>query len=728
MKQFRTWITLAVALGMPLTLAACNTAPVPNTSPDAMVMSIEEAPDETAEFSVATQMDAGTNAMVRAIHLSPDAPAVDLLVDDALVTTGLTYTNFVGPVQVPFGKRNVKINAANTTTTVISADLDLESKRRYSVYAAGKLAQIAPLVFEDTRYKARNAAKLRVLHGAASAPRVDVYLSRPETDLGKIDPILENIPFKSISSYFRLRPGGLRVRVTLPDTKTVVIDSGSLEIKAGDVLTAVAIDKPNEAGKFSAILINEAKFNAPTTAPAPKSIVEIAAGNPAFSTLVSALGKAGLVDALSGKGPFTVFAPTNDAFAKLASLPEGDALKQVLLYHVASGKFLAADLIKSGEVTTLQGKKIKVEQKSNGDVILNGIVKVTTADIPASNGVIHVIDTVLIPPTDPTIVEIAVADPRFTTLVNALKSQNLVGALSGAGPFTVFAPTNDAFAKLAGLPGGDALTRVLKYHVLSGKFSASDLSKLKDVKTLAGDNIFISRQGDSLILNGLVKVVIADIQASNGVIHVIDTVLLPDSNVRAIHASFDAPAVDVLVNGKPAFENLSFGTATPYATVPYGSQQLKVNVAGTSTTALQAILWFSRNMDFTVIALNPVADIDALVLNDSADGNAKPGAGKSKLRLVHAASQAGTVDVYITAPNDSIANVDPTISNFMFKANTKYLEVNSGEYRVRITAPHSKTAVIDTGAVTLPSTGVFTGVALDPIGSSSFRALLVQDR
>jgi uncharacterized surface protein with fasciclin (FAS1) repeats len=728
MKQFRKWITMVVAFGAPLTLAACNTAPVPNTSPDAMVMSLEEAPDETAEFSIATQTDAGTNALVRAIHLSPDAPAVDVFVDDALLTQGLSYTNFVGPAPVPFGTRNLKVKAANTTTTVIDANLELEAKRRYSVYAAGKLAQIAPLVLEDTRYKARNAAKLRVLHGAASAPRVDVYLSRPTTDLGKIDPILENIPFKSISSYFRLRPGGLRVRVTLPDTKTVVIDSGALEIKAGDVLTAVAIDKPNEAGKFSAILIDETKFNAPTTAPAPKSIVEIAAGNPAFSTLVSALQKTGLVDALKAAGPFTVFAPTNDAFAKLASLPEGDALKQVLLYHVASGKFLAADLIKAGEVTTLQGKKIKVEKKSNGDVILNGVVKVTTADIQASNGVIHVIDTVLIPPK-PSIVEIAAADPRFTTLVGALQSQNLVGALSGDGPFTVFAPTNDAFAKLASLPGGDALTRVLKYHVLSGKFSASDLSKLKEVQTLAGEGIFITKQGDSLVLNGLVKVIIADIQASNGVIHVIDTVLLPDATVRAIHASFDAPAVDVLVNGKKAFENISFGTATAYATVPYGTQQVKVNVAGTSTTALQAVLWFSRNMDFTVIALNPVASIEALVLNDSADGNAKPGAGKSKLRLVHAASQAGTVDVYITAPTDSIDKIDPTIRNFMFKANTKYLEVNSGAYRVRITAPHSKTAVIDTGAVTLPSAGVFTGVALDPKpGTSTFGALLVQDR
>ena len=724
MKVFQRSLTaLVVALG----LAACNTATVPSTS-DAMLMSAQDAPDEAIEFSLGVQINASSSALVRAVHLSPDAPAVDVYADDALLTEDLTYTNYVGPAPLPAGSRNLKVKAANTATTVIDANLDLEAGRRYSVYAAGKLAQIAPLVLEDTRYKARNAAKLRVLHGAASAPRVDVYLSRPDTDLGKIDPILENIPFKSISSYFRIRPGGLRVRVTLPDTKTVVIDSGTLQVKAGDVLTAVAIDKPKDSGKFSAILIDETKFNAPTTTPpAPKSIVEIAVGNPAFSTLVSALQKARLVEALSGKGPFTVFAPTNDAFAKLSAIPDGEALKQVLLYHVASGKFDARALLEKGEVTTLQGKKVKVEKIGN-DVILNGIVKVVTADIQASNGVIHVIDTVLIPPA-PSILEIAAADSRFSTLVGALQAQNLVAALSGDGPFTVFAPTNDAFAKLASLPGGDALTRVLKYHVLSGKLTASDLMKLKEVQTLAGEGIFISKQGDSLVLNGLIKVVIADIQASNGVIHVIDTVLLPDSSVRAIHASFGAPAVDVLVDGLKAFENLAFGKATAYATIPYGQRQIKVNLAGTSTTAIQANLWFSRNMDYTVIAVNPVASIEALVLNDSADGNARPGAGKSKLRLVHAASQAGTVDVYITAPDASITGIDPTIRNFAFKANTKYLELNSGTYRVRITAPHSKTPVIDTGAVALPSTGVFTGVALDPAaGSSAFTALLVQDR
>ncbi len=845
-------ISLVAALG----LAACN-APLPIEPPGSMLMSAEEAPDEVTEFAVVNSATRPT--LVRGIHLSPDAPAVDIYVDDTLVTEDLAYTQFVGPLEVPFGTRNLKVKAANTTATVIDANLELEQGRRYSLYAVGKLASIAPLVFEDTRFAARKAAKLRVLHGAASAPRVDVYLSRPGAPLEKLDPILENVPFKSISSYFRLRPGGLQVRVTLPDTKTVVIDSGALTIKEGDVLSAVAIDKPGKPGEFSAIVINERQFNPPNISPS-KTIVEIAAGNPAFSTLVGALQTAQLVDDLSADGPFTVFAPTNDAFAKLSSVPGGEALKQVLLYHVASGRFLANDLLKAGEVTTLQGQKISVKKVGNdvilngvvrvttadiqakngvihvidtvlippaplktiaeiaagdpafstlvaaltktnlvdplakpgfytvfaptnaafaklsslpdgdalkqvllyhvasgvfdakklvangdlvtlqgksvkitknnqGEVILNGAVKVTTADIQASNGIVHVIDTVLIPPL-PSIVEIATGNPNFSTLVGALQAADLVGALQGAGPFTVFAPTNAAFAKLSSLPGGEALKQVLLYHVASGKLDAATLLKNGSVMTLQGQRIHVAKnnQGE-VILNGVVKVVTADIQASNGIVHVIDTVLIPPTSmVRAIHASSDAPAVNVLVDGAAAFQNLMFGKASAYASVPSGTRNIKVNLAANGATAINADLNLTKDTTYTVIALNRAAQIEALVLNDTTDGNSAPGSGKTKVRLIHGASQAGLVDVYVTAPNTDIGHVNPTIRNFAFKANTRYLELNAGSYRVRITAPHSKTPVIDTGAINLVSGGVFTGLALDPApGSHNFGALLVRD-
>jgi transforming growth factor-beta-induced protein len=272
---------------------------------------------------------------------------------------------------------------------------------------------------------------------------------------------------------------------------------------------------------------------APPAPPAPRSIVEIASGNPAFSTLVGALQAADLVGTLSGAGPFTVFAPTNDAFAKLSSVPGGDALKNVLLYHVAWGRFDAASLLRSGEATTLQGQKVRVRQMGNA-VMLNDNVMVTSANIQASNGIIHVIDTVLIPPL-PSILEIAASTPALSTLVSAVQSAGLVGALSGNGPYTVFAPTNDAFGRLSSVPSGDALRTVLTYHVASGRFSAAQLTELArrhgTVRTLQGAIIQLSLDhSGNLLLNGNVRVITANINASNGIVHVIDRVLIPPSH------------------------------------------------------------------------------------------------------------------------------------------------------------------------------------------------------
>ncbi len=296
--------------------------------------------------------------------------------------------------------------------------------------------------------------------------------------------------------------------------------------------------------------------------PAKPSIVDIAVSDARFSTLVAALKKAELVDALSGKGPFTVFAPTNDAFAALLDelginaeqLLNNPDLKDILLYHVVSGKATASDVVKLSKVTTLNGKDIVIEVK-DGSVILNGKVKVIITDIMASNGVIHVLDGVLLPPADPSIVDIAVADPRFSTLVAALGKAGLVDDLSGKGPFTVFAPTNDAFAALLAELGIKAeellanpdLGNILLYHVASGKVTASEVVKLNKVTTLQGDDISIEVKDGGVVLNGKIKVIITDIMASNGVIHVIDGVLLPPAKAPSI--------VDIAVSD-PRFSTL----------------------------------------------------------------------------------------------------------------------------------------------------------------------------
>ena len=270
-----------------------------------------------------------------------------------------------------------------------------------------------------------------------------------------------------------------------------------------------------------------------------ETIVDIAASDENFSTLVTALELTGLDAALQGDGPFTVFAPTNDAFS---ALPEGvleslvadtEALTDVLLYHVAEGEAMAADVVEldGQKVETLLGQYLDVALEDEAVMVDEAQVVVT--DIKAANGVIHVIDSVLVPETR-SIVEIAVEDGRFTTLAAALEAAGLVEALQGEGPFTVFAPTDDAFAALPdgtveGLLGdSEALTQVLLYHVVDGKVMAAQVIDLdgEQVETLSGDSISVMIDGEAVKINES-QVIIPDIEASNGVIHVIDSVLVP---------------------------------------------------------------------------------------------------------------------------------------------------------------------------------------------------------
>jgi transforming growth factor-beta-induced protein len=280
-----------------------------------------------------------------------------------------------------------------------------------------------------------------------------------------------------------------------------------------------------------------------------KTIVEIAAGDENFETLVAAVTAADLAETLSGEGPFTVFAPTNDAFEAAFEalgieaadlLADTDTLTDILLYHVVEGEAYAEDVVGLDAVTTIQGAEISISVTDDG-VFLNDDIQVVMTDIQASNGVIHVIDGVLLPPADDdmgTIVDIAAGDENFETLVAAVTAADLAETLSGEGPFTVFAPTNDAFEaafEALGIEAADlladtdTLTDILLYHVVEGEAYAEDVVGLDAVTTIQGAEISISVTDDGVFLNDDIQVVMTDIQASNGVIHVIDGVLLPPS-------------------------------------------------------------------------------------------------------------------------------------------------------------------------------------------------------
>ncbi|MBL7831053.1 MAG: fasciclin domain-containing protein [Saprospiraceae bacterium] len=278
-----------------------------------------------------------------------------------------------------------------------------------------------------------------------------------------------------------------------------------------------------------------------------QTVVDIIVNSPNHNTLEAAVLAAGLEGALSGDGPFTVFAPTDDAFAALppgtieALLNDIPTLTSILTYHVVGANALSTELSDGQIIKTLNGKNITVTINNDGVFINNA--KVTVADLIADNGVVHVIDAVLLPPTI-SVVDIITGSPVHNTLEAAVLAAGLEGALSGDGPFTVFAPTDDAFAALppgtieALLNDIPTLTSILTYHVVGANALSTDLSDGQIIKTLNGKNITVTINNDGVFINNA-KVTVADLIADNGVVQVIDAVLLPPTSSFDVNSKLD---------------------------------------------------------------------------------------------------------------------------------------------------------------------------------------------
>lgn len=312
---------------------------------------------------------------------------------------------------------------------------------------------------------------------------------------------------------------------------TISVDNGSIMIN-----DAMVILPDIEAANGIIHVIDTVILPPSIAAASLPDIVDTAAEAGQFTTLLVAAEAAGLVDTLKGEGPFTVFAPTDDAFAALgdetiaALLADPDTLANILLYHVVPGEVLAADVAELASAETAAGFPVVIKATDDGVMVNNA--NVVASDIMASNGVIHVIDAVILPPTTD-IVDTAIADGRFTTLVAAVEAAGLVDALKGEGPLTVFAPTDDAFAVLGTdtvnslLADPETLASILLYHVVDGAVFSGDVVKLESATTLNGADITIRVDEDGNVFINDAQVIIADIITTNGVIHVIDAVILP---------------------------------------------------------------------------------------------------------------------------------------------------------------------------------------------------------
>ena len=336
---------------------------------------------------------------------------------------------------------------------------------------------------------------------------------------------------------------GLSVETLQGAPVTFSVMDGKAMINGANIVTTDIETSNGVIHVIDAVIVPPAE--AASEGPA-MDIVDTAVAAGSFNTLVAAVQAAGLEDALRGDGPFTVFAPTDEAFAAIpaetltALLADPEALSQILLYHVLSGKVMAESVADGLSVETLQGAPVDFSVV-DGKAMINGATIVAT-DIETSNGVIHVIDAVILPPAEAAaeepamaamdIVDTADAAGNFTTLLAAVKAAGLEEALRGEGPLTVFAPTDEAFAKLpAGtleslLADPEALSKILLYHVADGKLTAKDVVAKGFITTLLQRPLAITAMGDSVKVNDA-NVVAADIEASNGIIHVLDTVLIP---------------------------------------------------------------------------------------------------------------------------------------------------------------------------------------------------------
>lgn len=352
-----------------------------------------------------------------------------------------------------------------------------------------------------------------------------------------------------------------------------------------------------------------------------ESIVALAQSQPNLSSLVAALTKyPDLVSTLSGSGQFTVFAPTNDAFTALLAtvgqtnindVPE-NVLKSLLQYHVVTSGAVLSTQLAAGNVTTANGETIAVT--TAGGIRFNNSASVVTADVQASNGVVHIVNQVLVPPSIArfvnTVVEPAYFNKNFTTLIAAVTnaSPGILTTLLNSSKKTLFAPTNEAFiaAGITTLPNQATLDAVLTYHVIGSEIRANQLpantAPANSAITTLGGVFYLSDRGSNgVFINGRTRVTTTDILADNGVVHVIDRTLMPPAQ------TIDQ-IVTSLSGGNPAqFTQLRAAlNRVPALVTAAGSASSNLTVFAPTDAAFQAL--------YTALGVTNVNQIDLTLL------------------------------------------------------------------------------------------------------------------
>jgi len=364
---------------------------------------------------------------------------------------------------------------------------------------------------------------------ALGTETIDALLADPQ---GALTDVLTNHVVAGVADGSNITDG-TAISSLLGQTLTFSVNDGNLLIN--DVLITAADIKTDNGvvHVIDAVLVPALSINRVNG-----TIMDVVSSSPVHTQLNSLITAAGLDDDLSGEGPFTLFAPTDDA---VAALPEEvvsalladptGALADVLLYHAVSGVAASSVLSDGVQFSNLAGANLTVSASDDG-IFIND-AQVTVADIFTDNGVVHVIDAVIVPPMAMTVLDIINNSAVHTQLSNLIVLAELDDELSSDGPFTVFAPTDDAIAllpedvvsSLLADPTG-ALAEVLLFHVVSGVADADNITDGLTIGSLLGQNLTFAVSDSVVSINGI-NVSMANIETSNGVVHVIDAVLVP---------------------------------------------------------------------------------------------------------------------------------------------------------------------------------------------------------
>jgi hypothetical protein len=597
-------------------------------------------------------------ASIRVLHASPDAPNVDVLVDNQVVLSDVSYKQASDFLSVLVGTRNIKVNAAGTSTTVIDADLTLAFDSFTTIIATNFLDQIEPLVLSDENTPpSGNLVKIRVVHSAPSAPPVDVYVTEPGADINAATPTISNVAFTEFSPFLEIPEGDYQTRVTTVGSKAPVFDSGTVTLDAGSIYSAVAVDVTSGESPISLVVLT----NDPT---AP--FIEIDDKSPALRVLHGS-PDAPNVDVLV------------DDEIVLANVPYKTASEFLLVAPGSRNIKVNA----AGTLTTVINADL--------DFVLNSFTTIIATDFLAQ------------------IVPLALPDQNTPPSGNFLKIR-VVHSAPSAPPVDVYvtapgadintaAPTlsNVAFTEFSDfleIPEGDYQIRVTTVGSKDPVFDSGAV-------TLDAGSIFSAVAVDATGGASPISLVVLANDPTTPFIEIDDN----RTRLRAVHASPDAPNVDILVDNALVASDVAFKEVLDYTDVPAGDRNIKVNATGTASSVIDVTVPLAGGTNYTVLAVNLVASIEPLLL---VDNTTTPTPGNAKVRVVHASPDAPNVDVLV---DDTIV-----LTDVAFKGFSDYLEVPAGARNFKVNATGTASTVIDV-TPTLGDGGIYTVVAINTLAN-----------